>query len=178
MLKHIHFVTLGRNGSGMSFLTLPGQAFPHRTVHSAVTPGIIVKAEAGSDGAFRRLRSASAEGECFFTLTLRRTNGCYAAADMRPVSLLFLDEDLRGSDERLAWERYRIEELDWRVRDGISKDELIRALDNFIACYGDCLGEDLPEMGETGFISDDIDELLVEEIYRTLVRAACKKRGL
>lgn len=55
MLKHIYFVTLGRNGSGMSFLTLPGQTFPRRTVRSAVTPGIVVKAEAGSDGAYRRI---------------------------------------------------------------------------------------------------------------------------
>lgn len=104
-----HFFVLRREDGRASFLTLPGQMLGRST---QVTPGVIVKPRKGVEALFRKFRKDSPDGTFFFTRSLRREYGCYSAADIEPVSVLYGTERLvfpETEQVRRDWEQFKIQ---------------------------------------------------------------------
>ena len=109
----IHFIKLSEFSSDgkKAFLTLQGQKMGRDT---AILPGIAVRPAKGQETAWRKLKESHSLGQVFFTRSLKRANGCYTASDLQPVGDL-LDRDTLcfDLDERLLWEKWRIDNMNF-----------------------------------------------------------------
>lgn len=75
-----HFFALKTGPTGRSLLSLPGQTLSGQPL----TPGILVKDARGSN-AVSKARKSAADGEVFFTTTLRRSGHSLTAKDMHSL---------------------------------------------------------------------------------------------
>lgn len=106
----IHFFKIEElSGGKRCFTTLSGQ----KLGKDGVSSGTLVKADKKITHRFQTIRSTGEVGQIFYTSSLKKANGCYAAADIAPISILDgYDGDLcLDLNAKLDWDL-------WKVRNG------------------------------------------------------------